>query len=162
MARHARKYCLEMLEKRRLLSQALLRPPNDVSVLANPKLNAVSVVGTIEGTYFVSFGGTSSSTVENYDGSGTLPVLGLVQLRTTIPALARFPRHGTMTLTTGEGTLTLAAVERQRGPLQLTVRNGTNVYAGWHGSGTVTVRSTISGYHRIFPDTNAFKLKLKP
>jgi hypothetical protein len=160
VAGHSRKSCLEMLESRQLLSRTVGLAP-DVSVFAKPEQKTMSVAGTIAGVYSVTLGTTFSSTVENFNGSGSLPILGPVQMKTTVSTSGGNTQHGTMTLTTGTGTLTLAVVVKRTGPFKLTVQNGTNAYAGWSGSGAVTVKLTESGYHHSFTDENAFKLKLK-
>jgi hypothetical protein len=161
MAGHSRKTCLEMLEGRQLMSHTVALVAADVSVLAKRKPKTISVVGTIVGTYSTSLGTSFSSTVDNYDGAGNLPVLGLIQMTTTVPTSGRPTQHGTMTLTSGAGTLTLAVVVQRKGPIKLMVQNGTNAYAGWSGSGTVQVMLTESGYRHSFTDENAFKLKLR-
>ena len=159
MASRARKFCLELLEGRQLLSHLIALAAGEVSILARAKPKTMSIGGTIAGTY-----GVSASTIPetaNFDGSGNLPVLGLVQMRTTIPELTSPTEHGTMTLTTSAGTLTFGVVQKSRSPLKLTLKHGTNAYAGWSGSGTLTVKLTESGYRHLFTDENTFKLKLK-
>ena len=161
MAGHSRKFCLERLETRQLLSHLAAPAPDGASILAKPKPKTTSVVGTIAGSYSASQANTYASTVSNYDGEGSLPVLGLVQMKTTVPVTGGTTRHGTMTLTSAGGTLTLSVVVKRTGPFKLAVQHGTGQYAGWSGSGTVKVKLTQSGYSHSFTDENTFKLKLK-
>lgn len=83
-------------------------------------------------------------------------------MTTAIPP-GGYPReHGTMTLATSQGTLTLKIVTNPKSPAKLTVQGGTNAHAGYSGSGTVALVVTGSDVGlRIFKDTNTFKLKLK-
>jgi hypothetical protein len=157
MANHSRKFHLEPLEERQLLSHSPALAPGDVSLVDKPK--SASAVGSIVGTWFVP---------DYWTGSGNLAVLGSVQFEMKIPQYGGYTAHrGTLTLTTSTGTLTFGVVEKgslgPHHPAELTVQGGTNAYAGWTGTGTVTP-SLIPGpahYSREFPDENSFKLKLK-
>ena len=143
----------EPLEGRRLLSHAATPLPADVCVPASLK-KTVSVVGTIPGIW---------AAPKNVFGSGNLPALGHVQFGTRIPFSGGIGvEHATLILTTGVGTLTFAVTSRGGHTLlNLTVQSGTNAYAGWSGSGTMTYKLTEFGYHREFTDLNTFKLRLK-
>jgi hypothetical protein len=152
-----------MLEGRLLLSQSFIRMPAEVSVLAKPKAKSISVTGTISGTTGLTFANTSSYTdpVQYIDASGNLPFLGLVQMTTSVRDVGHRKNRGTMALTSSAGTLTLGVVEKTKGPLSLTVDNGTGAYAGYSGSGTLKVVITDPGYRHIFTTNNTLKLKLK-
>jgi hypothetical protein len=151
MASRSRKLHLETLEGRQLLSHIVALAAGDVSIFAKPRLKTTSVVGKIPGTWYVP---------DNWIGSGNLTGLGTVQMAMKIPHYGGYStKHGTMTLSSGTGTLTFAVVEKCLSPMKLTVENGTNSYKGWSGNGTFTWIGTPPG--RQLPTENTFKLKLK-
>ena len=161
MRHHPRKLGLKALEGRRLLSSSAGLRPTALSLVDRAK--SLSVKGVIGGT--TGFDHNNSSNFNDvtafFDGSGTLPILGLVQMTTTIPNTGRLTQHGMMALVASEGTINFKVLQKRSGPLDLTVQNGTGAYAGYSGSGTVKVVITDPGYRHIFTTTNAFKLKLK-
>jgi hypothetical protein len=161
MKYHRRTLSFDALEGRRLLSSAAGLRPTDVSQLARVK--SLSVKGTIGGTTGFDHNDPANfnDVTAFFDGSGTLPRLGVVQMTTTIPNSPRLTQHGTMVLVVSEGTINFKVVEKRSGPLQLTVQNGTGAFAGYSGSGTLKVKITDPGYRHIFTTTNAFKLNLK-
>jgi hypothetical protein len=112
MANRSRKIRPELLEGRRLLSFPGVVHPGYVSILSKTMSKKESVVGTIPGSLFLA-PGPSATFLNVIVGTGTLPVLGAVQMGTTLAADGPMVHHGAMTLTTSEGTLTFAAVQHQ-------------------------------------------------
>jgi hypothetical protein len=163
MATHSRKFTLETLERRQLLSHTAGFRPGDVSVFAKPKPKTIAVNGTISGTAGNDHDNSSNfnDVTTYFDGSGSLPVLGFVQMTSAVPSSAGSTARGTMTLATSAGTLNLKVIEKRTGPLDLTVQNGTGAYAGYSGSGTLKVVITDPGYRHSFTTNNTLKLKLK-
>jgi hypothetical protein len=158
MARKSQNYSVEMLEHQRLLSQPRALSPIEVSLLAPDHRSTVSVVGTIAGEF--SFKRTPPPSVD-FSGSGSLPILGLVQMEAVLPMSDNGrTEDGTMTLNTNAGTLILRVDVAGNHPLKLTVLEGTGAYTGWKGSGTMSETNQPGYYREFIPDRNAFKLKL--
>jgi hypothetical protein len=148
MARPSRTLCVEILETRRLLSAA---KPRTFPVNGS--------IGGIEGY-------THSPSNFNYatlyiNGSGTLPVLGAVQMTVSVPPSPTAAEHGTLTLAASEGTLNFNLVSRPHSKTMLTLSSGTGAYVHYKGSGTLVVEITDPpGYRHQFDVINTFKLKL--
>jgi hypothetical protein len=153
MANRLRKFCLESLEGRQLLSHMVALPAGDVSTFVALSQKTMSVVGSIAAEIIPP---------DHWGGSGKLPGLGLVQMAINIPEhVDQGAAHSAMTLSTSKGKLTFAIVEKVAGPMKLTLQKGTKSFAGWNGGGTVT--STLDQLLRNHEPTYEmlFQLKLK-
>ena len=168
MAKRTRAYCLEILEGRQLLSNTLQVPHHEVAIVATQKQKTISVVGVITGVY--GLGPLRYPPIEHLSASGNLPNLGLVQMTATLVAKTK---RGTITLATSEGTINFAASRKivgSQAPLKLSVRHGTNAYAGWSGGGTDNAQWVTTLVGPLPPtgpppvtilDSNMFNLKFK-
>ena len=153
MANRLRRFCLEPLEGRQLLSHMVALPGGDVSTFAALSQKTMSVVGSIAAGIIPP---------DHWGGSGKLPGLGLVQMAMNIPEhVDQGAAHSTMTLSTSKGRLTFAVVEKVAGPMKLTRQQGTKSFAGWNGGGTVS--ATLDELLRNPEPTYemSFELKLK-
>jgi hypothetical protein len=163
MAKPSRKLSVETLETRQLLSSIMDAHPGTESRAAKP--HTVSVNGSLSGIEGFTHGSSSNPSFNNateyLDGSGTLPVLGAVQMTASIPPSPTSTERGTLTLAASEGTLDFNLVSSPHGHTKLTLTGGTGAYRGYNGSGTLLVNITNPGYRHQFDVISTFKLKLK-
>jgi hypothetical protein len=144
------------LEDRKLLSTAVA-PAAEVSALAKPR--SVHVVGSIAGGEFLV---QSRQIMLGYIGSGTLEILGTVQMRVNFTAsIPPLPRT-TLTLTSTSGALTFVdkATYPGLGLNRLTLQQGTGAYAGWTGTGRLIIKLK-PGFGHVLATTNSFNLTLR-
>jgi hypothetical protein len=130
MPLRSRRMVLESLESRQLLS---VSPTSaEVSTLAKPKQFKES--GTLTGSLTTVLAGTS------FVANGDVGTLGAVQLQSLVPHKAH--AKVAFTLTTAQGTMTFNAKPTAHQGYTLTLKKQhTGAYAGWTGTGTLTLRA---------------------
>ena len=114
------KSCLEVLERRQLLSHLAVTPTDDLAELARRGSKTTVVVGSVGGHLVAPL---------YYAGSGVLPVLGAVQFENFDSLLTGKRRNGLpVGPETSAGTLNFKVVRKDgRDPLELTLENGTGM-----------------------------------
>jgi hypothetical protein len=127
MPLRSRRIVLESLDCRQLLSVS----PAVAEVSALAKSKPIKVVGSLTGTLTTLLSRPATSLV----ASGELGQLGTVQLQSTLPEGSH--ARDVFNLTSAQGTMTFTAKPGHR--YTLTLKHPTGAYAGWTGTGTLSI-----------------------
>jgi hypothetical protein len=166
-AKPRRLWQLETLEGRTLLSTTHLLRPGAVEV-ARAKAPRVQVLsGTIRGTFQLSDLNFDANTTAAINGSGRLTVLGPATAAGIVNGVVGTPGaslQGTLTLTGGQGTVTLGLSGTTPKSLRkfprifVVVQGGTGSFANATGQGTATISS---GSFNVGSLSGSFSLALR-
>jgi hypothetical protein len=129
MPLRSRRMVLESLESRQLLSVS----PTSAEVSALAKSKPFQVVGSLTG----SVTPIPNQAADSFVATGNLGRLGPVQVQSTFPAGPR-PRF-VFPLTSAQGTLAFTVKPARHGYTLTLIKQRTGAYAGWTGTGTLTI-----------------------